>query len=104
MDRPKVLKRTRTITPEIRESRKRDMEEVLDSYRENLRNRGITDEDAIEDFISDERRKMQKEYESLDNGDCSSNVYYTPTNWEEIASRMKEKEQEQEMEEDEMSM
>ena len=99
MDRPKVLKRT--ITPEIRASRERDMETVLDNYRENMRDHGVTDDAAIERFVSEERSKMQKEYESLDNGDCSSNIYYTPTDWEEIASTMKEQVVEQE---DEMSM
>lgn len=99
MDRPKVLKRN--ITPEIRASRERDMETVLDNYRENLRDYGVTDEAVIERFVSEECSKMQKEYESLDNGDCSSNIYHTPTDWEGIASEMKEQEVEQE---DEMSM
>ena len=63
MDRPKVLKRT--ITPEIRASRERDMETVLDNYRENLRDHGVTDDAAIERFVSEEHSKMQKEYESL---------------------------------------
>lgn len=99
MDGQKVLKRT--TTPEIGASRERDMETVLDNYRENLRDHGVTDEAAIERFVSEERSKMQKEYESLDNGDCSSNIYYTPTDWEEIASTMKEQVVEQE---DEMSM
>lgn len=44
---------------------------------------------------------MQKEYESLDNGDCSSNIYHTPTDWEGIASGMKDQELE---DEEEMSM
>lgn len=99
MDKSKVLKRT--ITPEIRESRERDMEVVLDNYRENLRDHGVTDEAAIDRFVAGERNKMQKEYESLDNGDCSSNIYHTPTDWEGIASEMKEQEIEQE---EEMSM
>ena len=99
MDRPKVLKRT--ITPEIRASRERDMETVLDNYRENLRDHGVTDDAAIERFVSEEHSKMQKEYESLDNGDSSSNIYHTPTDWEGIASEMKEQEVEQE---DGMSM
>lgn len=99
MEGPKVLKRT--ITPEIRASRERDMETVLDNYRENLRGRGVTDEAAIECFVSEERSKMQKEYESLDNGDCSSNIYHTPTDWEGIASGMKDQELEAE---EEMSM
>ena len=99
MDSPKVLKRT--ITPEIRASIERDTETVLDNYRENLRDHGVTDEAAIERFVSEERSKIQKEYESLDNGDCSSNIYHTPTDWEEIASGMKEQSVEAE---DEMSM
>ena len=57
MDRPKVLKRT--ITPEIRASRERDMETVLDNYRENLRDHGVTDDAAIERFVSEEHSKMQ---------------------------------------------
>lgn len=93
---PKVLKRT--ITPEIRASRERDVEAVLDNYRENLRDHGVTDKTAIECFIHEERSKMQKEYESLDNGDCSSNIYHTPTDWEGIASKMKEQELEAEEE------
>lgn len=99
MEGSKVLKRT--ITPEIRASRERDMETVLDNYRENLRDHGVTDEAAIERFVSEERSKMQKEYESLDNGDCSSNIYHTPTDWEGIASGMKDQELE---DEEEMSM
>lgn len=99
MDNPRVLKRT--ITPEIYASRERDMETVLDNYRENLRDHGVTDEMAIERFVSEERSKMQKEYENLDTGDCFSNIYHTPTDWEGIASEMKEREVEQE---DEMSM
>ena len=99
MEGPKVLKRT--ITPEIRASRERDMEIVLDNYRENLRDHGVTDEAAIERFVSEEQSKMQKEYESLDNGDCSSNIYHTPTDWEGIASGMKDQELE---DEEEMSM
>lgn len=99
MEGPKVLKRT--ITPEIRASRERDMETVLDNYRENLRDHGVTDEAAIERFVSEERSKMQKEYESLDNGDCSSNIYHTPTDWEGIASGIKDQELE---DEEEMSM
>jgi hypothetical protein len=73
MDTPKVLKRT--ITPDIRASRERDMEAVLDNYRENLRDHGVTDEAAIERFVSEERDKIQQEYESLNNGDCSANIY-----------------------------
>ena len=94
MDGQKVFKRT--TTPEIRASWERDMETVLDNYRENLRDHGVTDEAAIERFVSEERSKMQKEYEGLDSGDCSSNIYYTQTDWEGIASEMKEQDVEQE--------
>lgn len=99
MEKPKVLRRI--ITPEIRASRERDTENVLDNYRENFRDHGVTDEAAIERFVSEERSKMQKEYEGLDNGDCSSNIYHAPTDWEGIASEMKEQAQEAE---EEMSM
>ena len=97
----KVLKRT--ITPEIQASRKQDIEAVLDDYRENLRDRGVTDEAAIDRFVSEERSKMWKEYESLDQGDCSTNIYHTPMDWNGIASKMKEETQELE-EENEMTM
>lgn len=87
MDGSKVFKRT--ITPRIRASRECDMETVLNNYRENLRDHGVTDEVAIARFVSEERSKMQKEYESLNNGDCSSNIYHTPTDWDGIAPGMK---------------
>lgn len=91
MDQPKVLKRK--ITPEIQASRARDMETVLDNYRQNLREHGATDEEAIERFVADERSKMQQEYDSLDQGDCSSNIYHTPTNWGSIAADMQGEEE-----------
>ena len=90
MDNPKVLKRK--ITPEIQASRQRDIDTVLDNYRENLRDHGVTDEEAIERFVSEEKEKMLQEYESLDHGDTSSNIYYTPNNWDEIANGMKSEE------------
>ena len=86
-DPPKTL--TREITPEILESRNADTEEVLDNYRENLREYGV-DEDAIEQFVSQEREKINAEYESLDRGDLDSNCYEIPTDWEGVASRLKE--------------
>ena len=101
MNKSKVLKRT--ITSEIRASREQDIETVLDDYRSNLRDNGVTDEAASERFVSEERYKMQREYESLDSGDCSSNIYHTPTDWKQISSEMKEQEMEAEQEE-EMSM
>lgn len=101
MDNPKVLKRK--ITPEIQASRQRDIDTVLDNYRENLRDHGVTDEEAIERFVSEEKEKMLQEYESLDHGDTSSNIYYTPNNWDEIANGMKSEEN-KETDEEEMSM
>lgn len=101
MDEAKILKRK--MSPEILANRQRDMETVLENYRKNLRDYGVSDETAIERFVSEERSKMQKEYESLDNGDCSSNIYHAPTDWESIASEMKEQELEDEQA-DEMSM
>lgn len=86
-DSPKTL--VREITPEILESRNADTEEVLDNYRENLREYGI-DEDVIEQFVSQERDKINAEYESLDRGDLESNHYKDPVDWEGIASRLKE--------------
>ena len=103
MDRPKVLKRN--ITPEIQASRQRDMETILDNYRENLRDHGITNEKAIDHFVSEEREKMEKEYESLDRGDTSSNIYHTPNNWKEIADGLRgESNEESNEDEEEMSM
>lgn len=96
MDSPKVLRIT--ITPDMRASRERDMNTVLDNYRENLRDRGVTDEAAIERFVADEREKMQLEYESLDRGECVSNIYHMPTGWDGIASEMKGPEVEEENE------
>lgn len=84
-DSPKVLKRD--LTDEELAARDRDTEETLDNYRENLRNYGV-DEETIEEFIDQERDKINAEYESLDNGDTSSNIYYMPTNWEDFANEL----------------
>lgn len=72
---------TRESTPEIIESRERDIEEVLDNYRENLQERGVPDE-QIKEFINQERDKMNAEYESLDQGNLAENIYYEPTDWD----------------------
>ena len=85
-DKPKTL--VREITPEILESRNADTEEVLDNYRENLREYGV-DEDAIEQFVSQERDKINAEYQSLDRGDLDSNQYEVPTDWEGVAADLK---------------
>ena len=84
-DRPKTL--VREITPEILESRRADMEEVLDNYRDNLRNRGV-DENRIESFVQGEREKMEREYESLDRGDEDLYIYHTPTDWQAVADSL----------------
>lgn len=89
-DTAKVLKRE--ITPEIWKSRIKDTEEVLDNYRENLRDHGVTEEGLIERFVAQEREKIYKEFESLDRGDIFSNTYYPSDNWESIAEKMKEQE------------
>lgn len=85
-DSPKVLKRE--LTDEQLSARNRDTEETLDNYRENLRNYGV-DEESMEDFINQERDKINSEYESLDNGDTSSNIYHMPTDWENVADGLK---------------
>ncbi len=85
-DSPKIL--TRKITPEIIESRNADTEEVLDDYRENLRKYGV-DEDSIEQFVSQERDKINAEYESLDRGDLNPSYYESPIDWKGVASRLK---------------
>lgn len=84
-DSPKVL--TREITPEIIESRERDTEETLENYRDNLREYGVSEE-QIGEFVEQEREKINAEYESLDRGDTSSNIYYQPTDWEEVAASL----------------
>ena len=93
----------RRITPEMLESRKQDTETILDNYRENLRSHGVTDEQAIERFCSQERAKMEREYEHLDRGDPSGYIYQMPQDWKGVADGMKTTEQEEE-EEDEISM
>lgn len=100
-ERPLVRKLVlkREITPEIRESRNRDMDLILEDYRDNLRDHGANDEEAIETFLFQEREKMEREYESLDQGRCSENIYCVPTDWEGIAADMRMEE-----EADELSM
>ena len=83
----KVL--TREITPEILESRERDTEEVLDNYRENLQERGVSEE-QIEEFIDQERESINAEYESLDAGEPSENIYQMPTDWDAVAEGLDE--------------
>ncbi len=84
-DDVKVL--TREVTEEVLESRERDTEEVLNNYRENLEERGV-EQEQIEEFLGQERDKINAEYESLDRGDTSSNIYETPADWDEIAETL----------------
>lgn len=78
----KVL--TREITPEILEGREQDTEEVLGNYRENLQERGVSEE-QIEAFIDHERERINAEYESLDAGKPSESIYQMPTDWDAVA-------------------
>lgn len=91
-DSPKIL--TRDITPEIIENRNRDTEETLENYRDNLREYGVAEE-QIDEFLEQEREKINAEYESLDRGDTSSNVYHQPLNWEEVANSLSVEQTEQ---------
>ena len=84
-DSPMAL--TREITPEIIENRERYTEETLENYRDNLQEYGVAEE-QIDEFIEQEREKINAEYESLDHGDTSSNIYYQPTDWEEVANSL----------------
>lgn len=91
-DSPMVL--TRDITLEVLESRENDTEETLENYRDNLREYGVPEE-QIEEFVEHEREKINVEYESLDNGDISTNIYYQPTAWEEVAALLTAEQAEQ---------
>lgn len=84
-DDVKVL--TREVTEEVLESRERDTEEVLNNYRESLEMRGVAEE-QIEEFLGQERDKINAEYESLDRGDTSSDIYYMPSDWDTIADAL----------------
>lgn len=84
-DDVKVL--TREVTEEVLESRERDTEEVLNNYRESLEMRGVA-EAQIEEFLGQERDKINAEYESLDKGDTSSNIYEIPSDWDGIAETL----------------
>lgn len=81
----KVL--TREITPEILGGRDRDTEEMLDNYRENLQERGVSEE-RIEEFIENERESINEEYESLENGNISENIYQIPTDWDSVSEQI----------------
>lgn len=88
-DDVKVL--TREVTEEVLESRERDTEEVLDNYRESLEARGVAEE-QIEEFLDQERERINAEYESLDRGDTSSNIYDVPSDWDAIADDLRSQE------------
>lgn len=82
---PLVL--TREITSEALESRKRDTEEVLENYRDNLREYGV-EEEQIEEYVSQEREKINAEYESLDRGGTNTQIYEMPTDWARVADSL----------------
>lgn len=86
----RALVRRREVTPAVKQSRSRDIDAILDIYRENLHDHGVTDEAAIDEFVSSEREKYDAEYASLDQGDEYPQMYETPTDWEGIASSMKQ--------------
>lgn len=79
--------RIRIMNEAMREARERDTEEVLDNYRENLREYGVG-ENAIEEYISTERDKMREEYEALDRGDENYPIYHEPTDWSAVADSL----------------
>lgn len=85
-----TLVRRREVTPEVQQSRDRDTDAVLDNYRDNLHDHGVTDEAAIDDFVAGEREKIDAEYASLNRGDEYPQMYETPTDWESISSSMKQ--------------
>ena len=78
----KVL--TREVTESVIESRERDTEDVLNNYRESLEAREVAEE-QIEEFLGQERDEINAEYESLDRGDTSSNIYDVPSDWDTIS-------------------
>ncbi len=80
---------TREITEEVQESREHDTEELLENYRENLRDYDVGEE-QIENFINQEREKINAEYESLDRGDGTFEMYQEPTDWKGIADTLLE--------------
>lgn len=78
---------TREITPEIIDSRERDTEETLQNYRENLEERGVSSE-QIDAFINEQRERIYDEYDSLDQGEATKNIYEMPQNWDEVAQNL----------------
>ena len=80
------IKLERNLTEEQLEGRQRDAEEVLENYRENLRERGV-DEESIASFIDSQREEIDREYESpLD----ESSRYAMPNDWNEVAAELQE--------------
>lgn len=72
---------------ELYEEGARFTEEILDNYRENLRDLGATDEGKIEDFIREERERLNEALQNDINGDLEHS-YDIPENWNEIAENM----------------
>lgn len=82
---------TRELTPEMVDSFNRDTELTLDGYRDNLRDYNVPEE-KIDEFIEQEREKMNNEFYGLMNigtqDDLSSYTYYPITDWEEMANSL----------------
>ena len=80
------IKLEQNLTGEQLESRQRDTEEVLENYRENLREHGV-DEESIASFIDSQREEINREFESpLD----ESSRYAMPNDWNEVAAELQE--------------
>lgn len=73
--------------PNMREIWESSTEGILDNYRENLENRGVPEE-KIDEFLTQEREAMEREYESARAGETSENIYYMPENWDEVAEEI----------------
>lgn len=73
-------------------SRGEDTMTLLDNYRENLRNRGVS-ETQIERFLADERDKIQREYNDRDQNKEDPYIYHDPQDWNAIAASLKKNEE-----------
>ena len=71
------------------ESRQLDTEEVLDNFRENIGERGFSiSDDVLDDYINEQRELINAEYEALNRGDTSNNIYEMPQDWDEVAQSL----------------
>ena len=72
-----------------REERWRDdREELLGAYQENLRDRGLSEEE-IAPFIEEERSKMERDHQDLIHGVPDPYIYHDPQNWDQVAEALK---------------